>query len=93
MIAWLLDTCVVIDYLRDRPEAVEFIRRASDRPAVSAITAAELFAGARTTSEERRVEGLLAQLRVTRLTWKSRGAAVPTGAATGRVTASSFQMP
>jgi predicted nucleic acid-binding protein len=32
MTAWLLDTCVIIDYLRDRPEAVGFIRQASARP-------------------------------------------------------------
>jgi predicted nucleic acid-binding protein len=64
MIVWLLDTCVIVDYLRDRPEAVEFIRRASTRPAVSAITAAELFAGARTAAEQRRIDGLLHQLSV-----------------------------
>jgi predicted nucleic acid-binding protein len=64
MTVWLLDTCVIIDYLRDRPEAVEFIRRASTRPAVCAITAAELFAGARTATEQRRIDGLLHQLLV-----------------------------
>jgi predicted nucleic acid-binding protein len=53
---------VLIDFLRDRSEAVAFIDRASVRPAVSAITAAELFAGARTAIEERQIEGLLAQL-------------------------------
>jgi predicted nucleic acid-binding protein len=64
MTVWLLDTCVIIDYLRDRPEAVELIRRASTRPAVCAITAAELFAGARTAAEQRRIDGLLHQLLV-----------------------------
>ncbi len=93
MIAWLLDTCVVIDYLRDRPEAVEFIRRASDRPAVSAITAAELFAGARTTSEERRVEGLLAELRVHEVDLEIARRGGAHRRRYGPVTASSFQMP
>jgi predicted nucleic acid-binding protein len=64
MTAWLLDTCVIIDYLRDRPEAVELIGHASARPAVSAITAAEIFAGARTASEQNRIDGLLHQLLV-----------------------------
>jgi predicted nucleic acid-binding protein len=36
MTAWLLDTCVIVDYLRDRPEAIDFIRHASARPSVSA---------------------------------------------------------
>jgi predicted nucleic acid-binding protein len=64
MTAWLLDTCVIIDYLRDRQEAVDFIRHASARPSISAVTAAELFAGARAATEQRRIEGLLAQLMV-----------------------------
>ena len=64
MTAWLLDTCVIVDYLRDRPEAVDFIRHAGPRPSVSAVTAAELFAGARSTTEQRRIESLLAQLTV-----------------------------
>jgi predicted nucleic acid-binding protein len=64
MTGWLLDTCVIIDYLRDRPEAVDLIRHASARPAVSAISAAEIFAGARTATEESRIDGLLHQLLV-----------------------------
>jgi hypothetical protein len=64
MTAWLLDTCVIIEYLRDRPEAVEFVHHPGVRPAVSAITAAELFAGARTATEERRIDDLLHQLLV-----------------------------
>lgn len=59
MIAYLLDTCVVIDYLRDRPEAVEFIRHMAERPAVSAVTTAELYAGIRNAREHAQVEGLL----------------------------------
>jgi hypothetical protein len=62
MSAYVLDTCVIIDDLRDPPEAVEFVDHASSRPTVSAVTAAELFAGARTTTEQRRLEGLLQQL-------------------------------
>lgn len=59
MIAYLLDTCVVIDYLRDRREAVEFIRRTAKRPAVSVVTTAELYAGVRNAEEQGRIEELL----------------------------------
>ena len=62
MTAYVLDTCVIIDDLRAGPEAVEFVDHASSRPTVSAVTAAELFAGARTTTEQRRLEELLQQL-------------------------------
>jgi len=58
----LLDTCVIIDYLRDRQEAIKFMRRQDSRPAVSAITAAELFAGARSSDEEHRIEALCERL-------------------------------
>jgi predicted nucleic acid-binding protein len=60
--AYLLDTCVMIDYLRSRREAIEFMRRQETRPAVSAITAAELFAGVRTSAEEHGVETLCRRL-------------------------------
>jgi predicted nucleic acid-binding protein len=60
--SYLLDTCVIIDYLRDRQEAIEFMRRQDARPEVSAITAAELFAGVRNSAEEHRVEALCARL-------------------------------
>jgi predicted nucleic acid-binding protein len=62
MTTFLLDTCVIIDYLRDRDEAAELIDRASGRPAVSVITVAEVLAGARTATEQRGIENLLHQL-------------------------------
>jgi predicted nucleic acid-binding protein len=64
MTAFLLDTCVMIDYLRDRQEAIEFMRRQETRPAVSAVTAAELFAGVRSSAEEHRIETLCGRLLV-----------------------------
>jgi predicted nucleic acid-binding protein len=60
--ACLLDTCVIIDYLRDRQEAIKYMRRQDARPAVSAITAAELFAGVRSSAEEHRIEALCGHL-------------------------------
>lgn len=64
MSRYLLDTCVIIDYLRDREEAVELIRRTAVQPGVSVVTVAELYAGVRDTSEERRIASLLARLDV-----------------------------
>jgi predicted nucleic acid-binding protein len=55
---------VITNHLRDRAEAVELVRRADDRPAVSAVTAAALFAGARSAAEEHRIDDLLYQLLV-----------------------------
>jgi predicted nucleic acid-binding protein len=64
MSAWLCDTCVIIDYLRDRDEAVDFMRQASGPPSVSVVTVAELLAGVRSPTEHRRIEALLGQLTV-----------------------------
>jgi predicted nucleic acid-binding protein len=64
MSAWLCDTCVIIDYLRDRNEAVDFMRQASAPPSVSIVTVAELLAGVRNPTEHHRIEALLGQLSV-----------------------------
>jgi predicted nucleic acid-binding protein len=52
----------MIDYLRNRREAIEFMHRQETRPAVSAITAAELFAGVRSSAEEHGIEALCRRL-------------------------------
>jgi predicted nucleic acid-binding protein len=54
----LLDTCVLIDYLRDREAAVTTVRRLEARPSVSVVTVAELYAGVRNESEHRRIAAL-----------------------------------
>lgn len=59
MTACLLDTCILIDVLRNRNEAVEFLHREGHRPLVSVVTAAELFAGVRTEIEQNRIDGML----------------------------------
>jgi predicted nucleic acid-binding protein len=43
----LLDTNILVDLFRKSPPAVAFIAELRSRPAVSAITVAELFAGVR----------------------------------------------
>ena len=51
----LVDTCVVIDFLRGFPNSVEFFAEISTRPAISTITVAELFAGAKNKKKKEAV--------------------------------------
>jgi hypothetical protein len=44
---WLIDTDVLVDYLRGQPSAVAFIQQAPVAFWVSTMTVAELFAGIR----------------------------------------------
>jgi predicted nucleic acid-binding protein len=43
--AYLVDTDVLIDYLRDHPQAVAFLEAQPGPLLISAITVAELYAG------------------------------------------------
>lgn len=43
----LVDTDILIDYLRGLPQAVQFIDEAGERVRISVVSAAELYAGAR----------------------------------------------
>ena len=45
--SYLVDTDVLVDFLRGVPPAVEFVTRNADRIALSAIVLSELYAGAR----------------------------------------------
>lgn len=49
----LLDTDVVIDFLRGRDEAVSFVTTHSERIILSSIVVAELYAGVRGGKEDR----------------------------------------
>lgn len=60
----LLDTCVLIDYLRDREGAVQLIGRLAMRPSISVVTIAELCAGILNDRERDRIEALPALLDV-----------------------------
>ena len=48
----LLDTNVLIDYLRNIPEAVKYLEDVKDSITISAMTVAELHAGARDNDEK-----------------------------------------
>jgi len=55
----LIDTDVLIDYLRDYPEAVRYVEACQERLLVSVVTVAELYAGVREGEERARLERFL----------------------------------
>ena len=55
----LIDTNIIIDYLRNHPAALAFIGGLRGKPRVSVVSIAELYAGASSTAEEARIERLL----------------------------------
>jgi predicted nucleic acid-binding protein len=60
----LLDTCIVIDLLRGRDAAADFVGGLAGAPAVSAITATEIIAGCRNAKERRQIDQLFSQYTV-----------------------------
>jgi hypothetical protein len=63
MAGMLLDTDVLIDFLRGAPAAVRFVTRHAEELHLSAITVAELFSGVRGDQEREDLETLLTVLR------------------------------
>ena len=55
----VIDTDVIIDYLRDRPEAVSYLENLTDFLLVSAITVAELYAGVRDGAERTALDSFI----------------------------------
>ncbi|MBS3956267.1 MAG: type II toxin-antitoxin system VapC family toxin [Clostridiales bacterium] len=55
----LLDTDVIIEYLRGRDEAIRYVESLEDELYVSAITVAELYSGAKGIDEEEALERFL----------------------------------
>jgi len=60
----LVDTDVLVDYLRDYPLAVDYLEGLATIPYVSVLTVAELFAGVREGKERKSLETLLETLQV-----------------------------
>jgi len=56
----VVDTDVLIDYLRDQPQAVAFLESTEQPLATSVITVAELYAGVRDGEERQRLDGFVA---------------------------------
>jgi predicted nucleic acid-binding protein len=61
---FVVDTDVLIDYLRDQPQAVAFLEGTEQPLAISVITIAELYAGVRDGEERQRLEAFLAAFEV-----------------------------
>jgi len=57
MVATIMDTNVVIDYLRDKPEARTFIERHEGDLMLSVITVAELYTGVKGEAERQALDG------------------------------------
>ena len=55
----LVDTDVLIDYLRDNPDAVSYVEANYNRVLVSVVTVAELYAGVRDGEERTRLDRFL----------------------------------
>ena len=64
----LLDTCIIIDYLRQNHQAVSYIHDLSAAPELSSITVMELYAGIRGQREQRRIEAMINQTLVLDIT-------------------------
>ena len=67
----LVDTDVLIDFLRGREQAVSFVRLESDRIILSSIVVAELYAGARGgkgDTEQVALERFLSMFRIVHVT-------------------------
>ena len=60
----LVDTDVLVDYLRDHPLAANYLEGLVVIPHVSVLTVAELFAGVRDGKERRSLEILLETLQI-----------------------------
>ncbi len=55
----LLDTCILADLMQQRADAETAIKKLPQRPCVCAVSAMELYAGARSQREEANVESVL----------------------------------
>jgi predicted nucleic acid-binding protein len=56
---WVVDSDVLIDYLRDQPQAVAFLEGSEQPLAISVITVAELYAGVRDGEERQQLDAFI----------------------------------
>jgi len=63
----LVDTDVLIDYLRDHPAAVAYLDGVSDRLLISAMTIAELYAGVREGAERAALDDFIRAFEVVQI--------------------------
>jgi len=58
----LVDTNIIVDFLRGSPEAVAWLDALEMRPAISVVSILELYAGARSQRDERDIVAVRQQL-------------------------------
>ena len=56
----LLDTSIIVDLLRGKPAAVNYVQGRKERPHLSVVSVAELRAGQRSINEARRIDAIIA---------------------------------
>ena len=64
----LVDTCIVIDALRKKYEAIQYLKSISDSLFVSVLTCAELRSGAKDSKEKVLIDAILANTQIIPLT-------------------------
>jgi hypothetical protein len=64
----LLDTDVLVDFLRGHKQAVDFVTENADRVVLSAVVVAELYSGVRGDAEEAALGDLISLFRVVGIT-------------------------
>lgn len=64
----LFDTNILIEFLRDRPEAVQFLGVQPEKPSISVVSVFELYAGVANRREEQQIERLLGQAKLLPIT-------------------------
>ncbi|MGC9258481.1 MAG: type II toxin-antitoxin system VapC family toxin [Phycisphaerae bacterium] len=67
----LVDTDVMIDYLRGNEKAVSFLKRHADHIVLSSITVAELYAGVQGEAEQELLDAVIALFRIIPVTVES----------------------
>jgi predicted nucleic acid-binding protein len=60
--SWLCDTSVLVDVLREDQRAIIWFESDTSKPAVSVVSLAELYAGARSRQQESDIERLASSL-------------------------------
>jgi predicted nucleic acid-binding protein len=60
----LIDTDVLIDYLRNRPEAVAYLESVTEPLLISVITVAELYAGVKEGTERARIDAFISAFEI-----------------------------
>ena len=89
----LIDMDVLIDYLRDYPDAVSYVEAQEERLLISGVTVAELYAGCVKARNGRVWSVSCGHLTSSRSTSAWRSKAVSIAATTARVTMWGWQMP